>query len=100
MSDYTNPAQQRVLATVLLLAGNEFDGVAPVELARALATNPSNVTRDLANLETAGFAERLPTGRWRLGPKLVQIGLAFSAHVAKKSDQLDEIRQRYTRLPS
>lgn len=97
---YTSAAQQRILAMALQLAGNEFDGVLPVELARALATTASNVTRDLANLETAGFAERLPTGRWRLGPKLVQIALAFSTHVAKKADQLDELKQRYTRLPS
>jgi DNA-binding IclR family transcriptional regulator len=98
-TDYTNPAQQRVLAVLLLLAGNEFTGVLPSELARALDTSLPNMTRDLDNLRTAGLAERLDTGRWRLGPKLVQIALAFSTHVGRMSDQLTEIKQRYTRLP-
>lgn len=98
-TDYTNPAQQRVLAIQLLLAGNEFTGVLPSELARALDTSLPNMTRDLFNLEKAGIAERMPTGRWRLGPKLVQIALAFTTHVGRQSDQLTEIKQRYTRPP-
>ena len=100
MSDYINAAQQRLLKAVVLLAGNEFNGLAPSDLAKALNTNPSNVTRDLASLKEAGLAEQLDTGRWRLGPKLVQIALAFSDHVARSSDRMSEIKQRYTRLPS
>lgn len=97
---YINAAQQRLLKAIVLLAGNEFSGLAPSDLAKALGTNPSNVTRDLANLKEAGLAEQLPdTGRWRLGPKLVQIALAFSDHVARSSDRMDELKQRYTRLP-
>jgi len=97
-SDYINAAQQRLLKTVMLLAGNEFTGLAPSDLAKALQTNPSNVTRDLANLKEAGLAEQLPdTGRWRLGPKVIQIATAFSEHVQMTADRLAEIRQRYTR---
>lgn len=98
-TDYTSEAQQRVLQVLLLLAGNEFDGVTPTELARAAGTTPPNITRDLYNLGKAGLAERLETGRWRLGPKLIQIALAFSTHVGRKSEQLAELVQRYTRLP-
>lgn len=98
-TDYTNEAQQRICRVILLLAGNEFDGVAPSEMAQAAGTTPSNITRDLFNLQRAGFAERMQTGRWRLGPKLIQIALAFSTHVGRKSEQLTELVQRYTRLP-
>lgn len=101
MSDYTNAAQQRVLKIVQLLAGNEFSGLVPMDLAKALDTNPSNVTRDLANLQAAGLAEQIPeTGRWRLGPKLIQIALAFSEHVIRSADRLNELKQRYSRLPN
>jgi DNA-binding IclR family transcriptional regulator len=100
MSDYINAAQQRLLKVVVLLAGNEFNGLAPSDLAKALNTNPSNITRDLANLKEAGLAEQLTdTGRWRLGPKLVQIALAFSDHMSRSSSRMDELQQRYTRQP-
>jgi DNA-binding IclR family transcriptional regulator len=97
---YINAAQQRLLKAIVLLAGNEFSGLAPSDLAKALNTNPSNVTRDLANLREAGLAEQLPgTGRWRLGPKLVQIALAFSDHMNRATARIDEMQQRYTRQP-
>lgn len=97
---YRNDAQQRLLKVILLLAGNEFSGLAPSDLAKALDTNPSNITRDLANLKEAGLAEQLAdTGRWRLGPKLVQIALAFSEHMTRSTARVNEIQQRYTRQP-
>lgn len=99
-TNYINAAQQRLLRVIVLLAGNEFGGLAPSDLAKALDTNPSNITRDLANLKEAGLAEQLSdTGRWRLGPKVVQIAVAFSEHIARTSDRMAEIKQRYTRQP-
>lgn len=98
MSDYINNAQQRLLRTVLLLAGNELTGVAPSDLAKALDVHPSNVTRDLANLAHAGLAEQLTeTGRWRLGPKIVQVAVDFQINLQRSQSRVDEIRQRYTR---
>ena len=98
MSDYINNSQQRLLRTILLLAGNELAGLAPSDLAKALDTGPSNVTRDLANLKEAGLAEQLPdTGRWRLGPKVVQIAVDFQLSLGRSQSRVDEIRQRYTR---
>lgn len=98
--NYINAAQQRLLKAIVLLAGNEFNGLAPSDLAKALQTNPSNITRDLANLKESGLAEQLPdTGRWRLGPKVVQIAVAFSEHIALSTDRMNELRQRYTRHP-
>lgn len=97
MSDYINAAQQRILKTVLLLAGKEFDGVQPSALAKALNTNPSNVTRDLANLQEAGFAERIgDSDRWRLGPKVVQIAVNFHHFFEQNQARVSEMKQRYT----
>lgn len=98
MSDYINNAQQRLLRTILLLAGNELSGLAPSDLAKSLDVHPSNVTRDLANLKEAGLAEQLPdTGRWRLGPKIVQVAVDFQLNLERSQSRVDEIRQRYTR---
>jgi len=94
---YINAAQQRVLAIVFRLAGHEIEGIAPSELASAVHTSASNITRDLANLREAGFAEPLDSGRWRLTPRVVQISLAASTAFAKAQDRLDEARQRFSR---
>lgn len=100
MSDqYTNAAQQRVLAATVVLAGHEAMGLAPSQLAKALRTSASNVTRDLANLITAGFVERLDTGNYRLGPRLVQIATAHQRGLADIKARVDEIEQRYSRTP-
>lgn len=97
-SDYDSPAQQRILRALVVLAGNEFQGLAPGELAKALGVNPSTATRDLHNLREAGFAEQIQeTNRWRLGPKPVQIALAFSTALSRARSRLDEITNRYSR---
>ena len=97
---YINGAQQRLLKAIVVLAGNEFSGLAPSDLAKALSTSPSNITRDLANLKEAGLAEQLPeNGRWRLGPKLVQIALAFSDHLSRSQGRMADLQNRYTRQP-
>jgi len=94
---YINAAQQRVLQMLMRLAGHEIDGIAPTELAQALRTSASNITRDLANLREAGMAEPLDNGRWRLTPRVVQVSLAAGAAFARAQDRLDEARQRFTR---
>jgi len=96
---YINAAQQRVLKMLLRLAGHEIEGLAPSELATALRTSASNVTRDLANLHEAGLAEKLPNDRWRLTPRIVQISVAAGSAFAAAQDRLDEARLRFSRHP-
>lgn len=100
MADYTNDGQQRILGLLRFLRGNEFLGVTPTELAKATGSSAALITRDLANLETAGYAERIEeTGRWRLGPELIKTAIAFTDHIDQQQRRLTEIRQRYTRTP-
>lgn len=99
-TDYTSGCQQRILKVLLALAGHEFEGMTPTELATAVAASQQNITRDLDNLKTAGLAERLETGRWRLGPKTIQVAVAFQVHLDRHQRRLDEINQRYTRIPT
>jgi DNA-binding IclR family transcriptional regulator len=93
---YINAAQQRVLKMILRLAGHEIEGIAPSELAAALHTSASNVTRDLANLKEAGLAAPMESGRWRLTPRVVQISLAAGTAFTRAQERLDEARQRFT----
>lgn len=97
-TDYINAAQQRVLHTLLLLAGNELDGIAPGEVAKRLRTTPSNTTRDLANLKEAGLAECLDSGRWRITPRVAQIGIAVLNALDRAKAHVEETTQRFTRL--
>src|SRR5688572_21965971 len=96
---YHVPAQERVLKIAVLLAGHEAMGLSPTQIAKSLGISPSLVTRDMWNLEHAGFAEQLDGGAWRLGPKFVQIALAFQRGMTNLRSRVDEIEQRYTRSP-
>lgn len=99
--EYPNAAQSRGYAVLLALAGNEFLGLLPSEVAKKIGASQSLITRDLSVLKAAGLAEQIQeTGRWRLGPKLVQIAVAFQVHLDASRRRLDEVNQRYTRIPN
>jgi len=100
MSDdkYLNDAQQRILELIACLSGNEIEGLAPGEIAKLTGASPSQVTRDLANLRHRGWAEQLPTtGRWRLGPEIVQITTRHMTALDRAERRLAETRNRYSR---
>lgn len=97
-SKYISDAQQRILGLILVLAGHEIDGLANGQIAEANKCSPSQVTRDLANLAHMGWAEQIPgTGRWRLGPEIVQVSLRHMAALDRATRRLDEIRGRFSR---
>ena len=97
--NYTNPAQQRLLRMVDLLAGHELHGLAPGEIAKALVIGPSSVTRDLDNLRTAGWAEQTPQGgRWRLTPHVIQISLRYATALNAGAQRWRDMQQRYGRV--
>lgn len=97
-STYLSDGHQRLLRLIRTLAGNEVHGLAPGEIAKAQDCSPSVVTRDLANLREAGFAEQIvETGRWRLGPALVQVALAHAREIEKAERKLAETKQRFSR---
>lgn len=94
--NYINAAQQRVLSILMLLAGHEVMGLAPGEIAKAVRTSASNVTRDLANLREAGMAEPLAdTGRWRITPRVGQIALRVLNALGDARKRVDEVAQRF-----
>ena len=95
---YISDSQQRILGLMLALAGNEIDGLAPGQLATLNDCSPSQVTRDLANLKHAGWAEQITTtGRWRLGPQVVQIATRHMTALERAKTRLEEVQSRYSR---
>jgi DNA-binding IclR family transcriptional regulator len=89
MSDkYISEQQQRILSLISTLAGHELTGLAPSEIAKLQACDPSQVTR-----------EQIPeTGRWRLGPQIVQISLKYSSGLSRAQARLDDISNRFSRV--
>ena len=93
---YISDAQQRILGLILVLAGHEIEGLAPAQIAKLNECAASQVTRDLANLRQRGWAEQITTtGRWRLGPGIVQISLAHMTALDRAERRLSEVRQRF-----
>lgn len=99
MQQENGQAQRRIIQVILALAGNELMGVSPSEIQRSLdIPSASTVTRDLAVLKDMGLAELVQeTGRWRLGPRMVQIARDFELALTKASAKVEEIKHRYTR---
>jgi IclR family acetate operon transcriptional repressor len=65
---------QRAFAVIDTLADAD-DELGTNEIARRTGVNPSTVSRLLATLVAGGLVEHVPeTGRYRLGPRLVQLG--------------------------
>lgn len=95
---YISDAQQRLLQLILTLSGNEIEGLAPGQIAKLADSSPSQVTRDLANLRHKGWAEQIETsGRWRLGPEIVQIATRHLTALDRASKRLAEATNRYSR---
>jgi DNA-binding IclR family transcriptional regulator len=95
-----NDSQQRVLQIVLCLAGNELDGLTPAAIAKAVKSTSNRIHHDLRNLAQAGFAERLRSGNWRLGPKMIQLALDYQSSLVRIDAAAEEIKQRYQRTHS
>ncbi|MDR1286776.1 MAG: replication/maintenance protein RepL [Treponema sp.] len=62
-------SQERVLVIVEELVECQILGMTNKSLASETRTSEANVCRDLKILESRGWIEKAPDGRWRLTPK-------------------------------
>jgi DNA-binding IclR family transcriptional regulator len=89
---------EKNIAIIRVLAGHTFSGLSNGEIAKAIEDTPQNVTRYLANLSKLGVVQETKVPKqWRLGPMMVQIALAHSANMQRVENELQEIKQRYSR---
>jgi DNA-binding IclR family transcriptional regulator len=95
---YTNDAQQRILKVVMLLGEDVVTGLAPAQIAKELNVPAPYITRDLENLNTAGWAfQQEETGRWLLGAKPGALGVKVMASLDRAERKVAEARNRFTR---
>jgi DNA-binding IclR family transcriptional regulator len=90
----------RVLRLQKVLAGHENTGLTISEIAKKLDTTASQILRDLANLQSEGFAERCPwdDNRWRLGPAMAQISNRVRINLDQAQLQLQQDITNYSKV--
>lgn len=95
-TDYTNAAQQRILALVLHLFGDAANGYRPGALAQVLGCSASAITRDLDNLRSAGLAELVEaSGCWRLTSRLPNQAAKVYSTAAAQARQFDHLSRHF-----
>lgn len=96
-----SPTVTRTIQVIRALAGHEFDGLLLGQVAQACEMDPATALRYLESLADCGIASRDTRNNkvWRLGPAMVQIAIAFQAHLSAKQRELDNFATTYTRHP-
>jgi DNA-binding IclR family transcriptional regulator len=100
--DMAENIHERVCQLIMAMAGHEIQGVRNSELAAALKVSRPTITRDLISLKRIGIVEEIPglPGRWRLGPKIIQIARSHTEGMARIKSAVAEIEQRFSRSPT
>jgi DNA-binding IclR family transcriptional regulator len=87
----------KVLDVLNVLLGHFAHGLTPTDLVKATGLSASNITRYVATLEAAGFAERIPeTGRIRPSARLAQHAVSILRSLDSARQRIDEIQNRLT----
>lgn len=94
MKTKPNQSALRILEIIKLMKGRSLTGLSNGEIAKALATSPQNVSRDLATLVEAGFAAKLDGDRYALSVAVLQIAVAHQLEVQAAQQKIDELSQR------
>ncbi len=87
----------KVLDVLNVLLGHFAHGLTPTDLVKATGLSASNITRYVATLEAAGFAERIPeTGRIRPSARFAQHAVSILRSLDSARQRIDEIQNRLT----
>lgn len=85
----------KVLEVLDVLLRHFAHGMAPGEIAQAARMSPSLVTRYVATLEQAGFAERVPeTGRIRPSVRLARAATSILHDLEQAAGRYQELHSR------
>lgn len=87
-------AAMRALRITELLFGRVLDGYSNKEIADALGYSSCNVSRDLETLRSAGWAEKLHTGRWTLTTKPAALTRKYQDYMADLAARRDAFDAR------
>ena len=93
----TGQSAGKVLEVLNVLLGHFAHGLTPTDLVKATGLSASNITRYVATLEVAGFAERIPeTGRIRPSSRLAQHAVSILRSLDSARQRIDEMTNRLT----
>ncbi len=93
----TGQSAGKVLEVLNVLLGHFAHGLTPTDLVKATGLSASNITRYVATLEAAGFAERIPeTGRIRPSVRVAQQAMSILRSLEAAKSRLDELTSRLT----
>lgn len=85
---------------VTTLFGDVVQGVYAKQICQALGETPSNIHRDLVNLQKAGWAmQDETTGAWRIAPRIGQQAIKIFNAIERSQRVVDEARGRYAVTP-
>ncbi|CAD5107211.1 helix-turn-helix domain-containing protein [Zestomonas carbonaria] len=90
----TSDSALRTLRVLKALRGHTLNGLANVELAKALDESPANINRCLNTLIEAGFATKLETGRFAPSIGFLQYAMATMDELNRASARINEIQAR------
>lgn len=92
-----NASALQVFKVLDVLMRHFAHGLTPGDLIKATDISGPNITRYVATLEAAGYAERISeTGRIRPSIRLAQSAVAILADVERAQSRLSEIQTRLT----
>lgn len=95
MATQTNKSATKVFAVLDVLFRNFAQGYTPGELAKASGMTPSDITRYVATLVDAGYAERIPeTDRIRVSISLARKSIQIMQSLDAAAARVNEIRNR------
>lgn len=90
-----NQSTTKALALMDVLFGHFAHGLTPTDLAQATGMSASDITRYVATLEAAGWAERIPeTGRIRPSVRVAQKAMGVLRSMDSARQRLEEIQAR------
>lgn len=92
-----NASALQVFRVLDVLMRHFAHGLTPGDLIKATGISGPNITRYVATLEAAGYAERIPeTGRIRPSVRFAQMAVMVMADIDRMSARLGEIKTRLT----
>lgn len=95
MATNPNKSAAKVFAVLDVLWRNFVYGYTPGELAKATGLSPSDITRNVATLIEAGYAERIPdTERVRVSHATARMAVQVLNNIDQQYHRLDEMRER------
>ncbi len=90
-----NQSTTKALGLMDVLFAHFAHGLTPTDLAQATGMSASDITRYVATLEAAGWAERIPeTGRIRPSVRVAQKAMAVLRSMDSARQRLEEIQAR------